>query len=94
LSCAGPTASAPAEDLTLEKTPLTPRSLVRLQDRLVRLLGNSVDGRRPLVAGMLRRDASESTSYWLQLVVSVGIATLDSSSAALPSSSVPCWSRL
>ncbi len=55
---------------------MTPRSLVRLQDRLVRLLGNSVDGRRPLVAGMLRRDASESTSYWLQLVVSVGIATL------------------
>lgn len=40
------------------------------------LLGNSVDGRRPLVAGMLHRDASEATSYWLPLVVSVGIATL------------------
>ncbi len=55
---------------------LTPRALVRLQDRLVRLLGNTVDGRRTLVGGMLRRDANEATSYWLQLVTSVGIATL------------------
>lgn len=54
----------------------TPRAIVRLQDRLVRLLGNSVEGRSALVTGMLRRDASEATSYWLQLVVSVGIATL------------------
>jgi uncharacterized hydrophobic protein (TIGR00271 family) len=51
-------------------------SLARLQDRLVVLLGSSADGRRPLVARMVRRDASEATSYWLQLVVSVGIATL------------------
>jgi len=43
---------------------------------LVRLLGNTVEGRPALVAGMLRRDASEATSYWLQLVVSIGIATL------------------
>ncbi|MBK7395032.1 MAG: DUF389 domain-containing protein [Myxococcales bacterium] len=48
----------------------------RLQDRLVRLLGNSKEGRAPLVAGMLHRDSSEATSYWLQLVVSIGIATL------------------
>jgi uncharacterized hydrophobic protein (TIGR00271 family) len=54
----------------------TPRALVQLQDRLVRLLGNTVDGRRRLVGEMLRRDANESASYWLQLVVSVGIATL------------------
>jgi len=54
----------------------TPRRLARLQDRLVRLLGNSVEGRAALVAGMLRRDAREATSYWLQLLVSIGIATL------------------
>src|SRR6187399_2420038 len=54
----------------------TPRSLVRLQDLLVRLLGNTIAGRAALVAAMLRRDTSESTSYWLQLVVSVGIATI------------------
>lgn len=48
----------------------------RLQDRLVRLLGNSPEGREPLVAGMLHRDPSEATSYWLQLGVSTGIATL------------------
>jgi uncharacterized hydrophobic protein (TIGR00271 family) len=47
-----------------------------MQDSLVRLLGNTVAGRSLLVSGMLRRDASEATSYWLQLVVSVGIATL------------------
>lgn len=52
------------------------RRLVTLQDRLVVLLGSSVAGRSPLVANMLRRDASEATSYWLQLSVSVGIATL------------------
>lgn len=52
------------------------RSLVRAQDRLVRLLGNTVEGRSELVATMLRRDASEATAYWLQLVVSIGIATL------------------
>lgn len=48
----------------------------KAQDTLVRLLGNTVEGRAPLVAGMLHRNASEATSYWLQLVVSIGIATL------------------
>jgi uncharacterized hydrophobic protein (TIGR00271 family) len=47
-----------------------------LQDRLLHLLGSSVKGRADLVAGMLERNANESTSYWLLLVVSVGIATL------------------
>lgn len=46
------------------------------QDRLFQLLGNGTDARSQLVAAMLRRDAREATSYWLQLVVSVGIATL------------------
>ncbi|MBL9008785.1 MAG: DUF389 domain-containing protein [Myxococcales bacterium] len=55
---------------------LTPHALIRAQDRLLGLLGSSSDGRSPLVASMLRRDAREATSYWLQLVVSVGIATL------------------
>jgi uncharacterized hydrophobic protein (TIGR00271 family) len=53
-----------------------PRAVVRAQDRLIQLLGNTPEGRTPLVSAMLRRDASEATSYWLQLVVSIGIATL------------------
>jgi uncharacterized hydrophobic protein (TIGR00271 family) len=47
-----------------------------LQDRLLQVLGSRVEGRGELVAGMLERNASESTSYWLLLVVSIGIATL------------------
>ena len=39
-------------------------------------LGSSVEGRVPLVSGMLERDARDAMSYWLQLVVSIGIATL------------------
>ncbi len=53
-----------------------PSFVVRMQDGLIGLLGSSVEGRSSLVAGMLHRGASEATSYWLQLVVSVGIATL------------------
>jgi uncharacterized hydrophobic protein (TIGR00271 family) len=57
-------------------SPVKTRTIIRMQDGLVRLLGNSVEGRAPLVTGMLQRNASEATSYWLQLVVSIGIATL------------------
>jgi uncharacterized hydrophobic protein (TIGR00271 family) len=57
-------------------TSTTLDAIRRAQDRLLQLLGNHVEGRTPLVGAMLRRDASEATSYWLQLVVSVGIATL------------------
>jgi uncharacterized membrane protein len=46
------------------------------QDRLVMLLGSSPANRQALVATMLHRDAREATSYWLQLLVSIGIATL------------------
>ncbi|HVY25753.1 MAG TPA: DUF389 domain-containing protein [Polyangiaceae bacterium] len=52
------------------------RTLHRLQDHILRLVGNSVESRAGLVARMLHRDANEALSYWLQLVVSVGIATL------------------
>jgi uncharacterized hydrophobic protein (TIGR00271 family) len=48
----------------------------RLQDALLRVLGHDVEGRSVVVANMLHRDANEATAYWLQLVVSVGIATL------------------
>jgi uncharacterized hydrophobic protein (TIGR00271 family) len=51
-------------------------ALMRFQDRLVALLGNSVEGRRQVVADMLHRDGREVTAYWLQLVVAVGIATM------------------
>jgi hypothetical protein len=50
--------------------------IARLQDRLAGLLGTTVDARPPLVLAMLNRNPTEATSYWLQLVVSVGIATL------------------
>jgi uncharacterized hydrophobic protein (TIGR00271 family) len=46
------------------------------QDRLLAVFGNDPPGRAALFAATLRRDANESASYWLQLVVSVGIATL------------------
>jgi uncharacterized hydrophobic protein (TIGR00271 family) len=52
------------------------RRVRALQDRLLNLLGSDVDRRGVLVAGMLARGAHEATSYWLQLVVSIGIATL------------------
>ena len=52
------------------------RSLHRLQDRLLRLLGSEQERRPKVVQAMLHRDANESVSYWLQLVVSIGIATL------------------
>lgn len=51
-------------------------TLHRLQDRLLHLLGNHVDRRSTIVRDMLHRDHKESMSYWLQLVVSIGIATL------------------
>jgi uncharacterized hydrophobic protein (TIGR00271 family) len=51
-------------------------SLTRLQDRLGALLGCGPEAREPLVASMMRRDAREATSYWFQLIVAVGIATL------------------
>jgi hypothetical protein len=47
-----------------------------LQDSLLRLLGNRVEARAEIVQRMLQRDANEAVSYWLQLCVSVGIATL------------------
>lgn len=47
-----------------------------LQDRLLQLLGNRVEARAEIVQRMLQRDANEAVSYWLQLCVSVGIATL------------------
>lgn len=52
------------------------RGLRKTQDHLVRLLGSSVEGRAGLVAGMLDRNPNEAISYWLQLGVSIGIATL------------------
>lgn len=52
------------------------RRVRTLQDRLLSLLGSSIAGRAPLVAAMLHRNPNEATSYWLQLVVALGIATL------------------
>jgi uncharacterized hydrophobic protein (TIGR00271 family) len=45
-------------------------------DRLLRLLGKRSEGRAELVLRMVHREPSETTSYWLELVVAVGIATL------------------
>jgi uncharacterized hydrophobic protein (TIGR00271 family) len=52
------------------------RRMRAVQDRLLNLLGANVDRRTTLVAAMLERSAHEATSYWLQLIVSIGIATL------------------
>jgi uncharacterized hydrophobic protein (TIGR00271 family) len=46
------------------------------QDQLLKLLGHPTDARAKIVLGMLHRDTNEAMSYWLQLVVSIGIATL------------------
>src|SRR4051812_26353691 len=48
----------------------------RAQDRLMLLVGDGVESRAVLVAGMLRREPREAAAYWLKLVVAVGIATL------------------
>jgi uncharacterized hydrophobic protein (TIGR00271 family) len=52
------------------------QKFLALQDRLLHLLGNRVEARAEIVQRMLRRDANEAVSYWLQLSVAVGIATL------------------
>jgi uncharacterized hydrophobic protein (TIGR00271 family) len=52
------------------------KRLRSLQDRLAVLLGSEPAAREQIVTGMLRRDPSEATTYWLQFVVSVGIAIL------------------
>ncbi|HEY6560954.1 MAG TPA: DUF389 domain-containing protein [Polyangiaceae bacterium] len=53
-----------------------PRPIVRVQDRLALIAGFDPKSRAGVTEGMIRRDLTEVTSYWLQLVVSVGIATL------------------
>jgi uncharacterized hydrophobic protein (TIGR00271 family) len=52
------------------------RSVRRLQDGVVKLLGSSTEGRTELVVSMLNRSPNEAAAYWLQLLVSMGIATL------------------
>ena len=52
------------------------RKLRGPQDRLLRLLGSSPKERDALIAGRLERSANEATSYWLQMIVATGIATL------------------
>jgi uncharacterized hydrophobic protein (TIGR00271 family) len=47
-----------------------------LQDRLSGLMGCDPGERAGVVTNMLRRSPRESTAFWLQLLVSVGIATL------------------
>lgn len=57
-------------------TSIAVRKIRDAQDVVLRVLGFGVEGRAGLVAGMLHRGANETTSYWLQLAVSIGIATL------------------
>lgn len=56
--------------------PSTPLPITHLQDQLSALLGCPADARDERFGAMLRRDPRESTAYWLQLAVAVGIATL------------------
>jgi len=60
----------------MARPPVIPRPVHGLQNRLLRLLGGRVSERAKLVSSMLKRDSSETTGYWLQLLVAVGIATL------------------
>lgn len=53
-----------------------PDSILAQQDKLSTLLGCKPEERPSVVADMLQRSPSESTGYWLQLVVAAGIATL------------------
>lgn len=55
---------------------MTSPMVLRLQDRLLQLFGTPAEGRSTLVSAMLRRDAGEAVSYWLQLGVAIGMATL------------------
>ncbi len=48
----------------------------RVQDRWSVALGCAPDERADVVAAMMRAGPSESTGYWLQLALSVGIATM------------------
>jgi len=76
---APPDLNRPQWGAARDRRAWTVRALRRLrtaQDRLLHLLGSSVEARSGLVVGMLARNANESTSYWLQLGVSIGIATL------------------
>jgi uncharacterized hydrophobic protein (TIGR00271 family) len=52
------------------------RSVRAIQDALLRSLGFSVEARTKLVADMLDPGPNDAASYWLQLGVSIGIATL------------------
>lgn len=53
-----------------------PAPIVRFQDRLAAVVGGGSEDRAPIIERMLARDTKESVAYWLQLGVSVGIATL------------------
>ncbi|KAB2898202.1 MAG: DUF389 domain-containing protein, partial [Kofleriaceae bacterium] len=48
----------------------------RAQDRVARLLGLDPEKRSPIVRAMLHRPSGDATGYWLQLVISVALATL------------------
>ncbi len=52
------------------------RRIRMLQNQLARLIGVSRWDRERIVGNMLKHHVSDTVSYWLQLVLSVGIATL------------------
>lgn len=56
--------------------PRIPAPVLRFQDRLAAVVGDGADERAPIIERMLARDPKEAVAYWLQLAVSVGIATL------------------
>lgn len=48
----------------------------QLQDRVAAFIGVSADERRAVIETMLERSTSDVVAFWLQLVLSMGIATL------------------
>ncbi len=61
---------------TVATPPPRPPSQHPIQDALARLLGVSAEQRAAIVRDMFARHSGDAVSYWLQIVLATGIATL------------------
>lgn len=70
-----PTSSLPPDASAVPDEPLTGSPIRWFQLRLARIVGVSASERRRIVLSMMMRAPSEAAGYWLQLCLSVCIAT-------------------
>lgn len=70
-----PGSGGPSEPPARHRSSIMHSAMHVLRARLCRLLGISPDGRATVVAGLLDRHGRDAAAYWLQLVLSIGIAT-------------------